>query len=351
MCATWRVSSTRAGTTSPCTRWCPHWRTRAFGLPDRCNRWLGPYLAPIYAMRRIAARTRVAESANHLLSVAIDQVAARLVAPCDVLIGMSQLSLACIGSVRRRFGARTFLERGSRHIVSQRQILAGIAVAGAAQRPVPDWAVRRELAEYERVDMIVVPSTHAHTSFVERGVSASKLFRNPYGVDLTMFPATPAPPPDAPPTIIMVGAWSLRKGCDVLVDAWQRLATQGTRLMHVGPIADAPLPAGPRVRAPRRRRSAAADRSGTLKRTSWHWHRARKDSRWCRRKPSPADCASPPATIPAPKICESASTTRAQSPLRPSTTPQRSPARSTTNSLMRAPCAACVICYAPHANV
>jgi len=223
----------------------PAWRTRAFGLPDRCNRWLGPYLAPIYAMRRIAARTRQADSADHLLSVAIDHVAARLVARCDVLIGMSQLSLACIDSVRRRFGARTFLERGSRHIVSQRQILAGIAVAGAAQQLVPDWAVRRELAEYERAYMIVVPSTHARTSFVERGVSATKLFRNPYGVDLTMFPSTPAPPPDTPPTIIMVGSWSLQKGCDVLVDAWQRLATKGTRLVHVGPIADAPMPAVP----------------------------------------------------------------------------------------------------------
>jgi glycosyltransferase involved in cell wall biosynthesis len=222
----------------------PPWRTRAFGLPDRCNRWLGPYLAPVYAMRRLAARTRVAESANHLLSVAIDQVVARLVAPCDVLIGLSQLSLACIDGVRRRFGARAFLERGSRHIVSQREILAGIAAAGAAGR-VPDWAVRRELAEYERADMIVVPSTHARTSFVERGMSASKLFRNPYGVDLTMFPATPAPPPDLPPTIIMVGTWSLRKGCDVLVDAWQRLTTPGTRLVHVGQVGDAPLPATP----------------------------------------------------------------------------------------------------------
>ena len=61
-----------------------------------------------------------------------------------------------------------------------------------------------------------------------------------------MFPATPAPPPGTPPTIIMVGTWSLRKGCDVLVEAWQRLTTPDTRLVHVGHVADAPLPASPR---------------------------------------------------------------------------------------------------------
>jgi glycosyltransferase involved in cell wall biosynthesis len=222
----------------------PPSRTRAFGLPDRCNRWLGPYLAPAYAMRRLAARTRLADSANHVLSVAVDQIVARLVRPCDVLIGMSQLSLACIDSVRRRFGARTFLERGSRHILSQRDILERLPGA-SADPPVPQWAIRRELAEYERADVIVVPSTHARTSFVERGVDASKVVRNPYGVDLTMFPATPAPPPEAPPTVIMVGTWSLRKGCDVLVEAWQRLRTPGTRLVHVGHVADAPLPTAP----------------------------------------------------------------------------------------------------------
>src|SRR4029453_17655357 len=57
----------------------------------------------------------------------------------------------------------------------------------------------------------------------------------------SMFPATPAPPPHATPTIIMVGAWSLQKGCDVLTEAWRRLPP-GTRLLHVGPLGDAPLP-------------------------------------------------------------------------------------------------------------
>ena len=42
----------------------------------------------------------------------------------------------------------------------------------------------------------------------------------------------------------MVGTWSLRKGCDVLIEAWRRIPN--VRLLHVGSIADAPLPSDPR---------------------------------------------------------------------------------------------------------
>jgi len=221
----------------------PPWRTSRFGLPARCNRWLGPYLAPLYAACRAARRAGAGSGANRLLYAGVDRLAARVVARCDVLIGMSQMSAAAMRAARRRFGARTVLERGSRHIASQREILASIAGVGAAATPVPDWAVARELGEYEIADVISVPSRHVEHSFVERGVAARKLFRNPYGVDLDMFPATAPPPPGAPPTVIMVGEWSLRKGCDVLAAAWRRLAPRGVRLVHVGPVGDAPLPA------------------------------------------------------------------------------------------------------------
>jgi glycosyltransferase involved in cell wall biosynthesis len=220
----------------------PPWRTRSFGLPERCNRWLGPYLAPAYALYRAARTMGAASAANRFLYAAVDHVAANVAGACDVVIGMSQMSAASMQRLRRRFGARTVLERGSRHIVSQREILEGIPGRAPHATPVADWSVRRELAEYAIADVITVPSKHAERSFVERGVPRRKLFRNPYGVDLTMFPATAAPPPHSVPTIIMVGKWSLRKGCDLLADAWRRLAVDGVRLLHVGELGDAPVP-------------------------------------------------------------------------------------------------------------
>src|SRR5215468_2667925 len=147
----------------------PPWRTRRFGLPARCNRWLGPYLAPVYAACRAARRAGAGAVVNRILYAAVGRVAARAVERCDVLIGMSQMSGAAMRAAQRRFGARAVLERGSRHIASQREILATIAGDGAAATPVPDWAVARELGEYEIADVISVPSRHVEHSFVERG--------------------------------------------------------------------------------------------------------------------------------------------------------------------------------------
>jgi len=215
-------------------------RTSSFGLPERCHRSLGAPLSALQALAQSTSRLQLRAFVNRMVTVALDRHAARVVEACDVFIGMSGLCCASLESIRRRCGARTVLERGSRHILSQKALLE--AIPGLAASGVPDWAVSRELKGYALADRIVVPAKHVEASFVERGVPAQKLFRNPYGVDLQMFPPTPAPPRDAPPTIMMVGAWSLRKGCDVLVAAWRRMRTPGTRLLHVGRVLDAPLP-------------------------------------------------------------------------------------------------------------
>lgn len=145
---------------------------------------------------------------------------------------MSQRSAA---TAKRKFAAKIWIERGSRHILSQKAILEKLP--GADQ--VPDFAVKRELADYEQADLISVLSRHCQQSFEEFGTPKSKLFRNPLGVDLSMFSPTPSPSAQ-PLTVLMTGAWSLRKGCDVLTAAWRQMP--GIRLLHVGPVGDCPLP-------------------------------------------------------------------------------------------------------------
>ena len=213
----------------------PPWRTRKFGLPSRCNRWLLPWVAPWLVAARIARGTRLRHWTEQKLTEALDQTAARAVEPCDVFIGMSGMCNRVAATVRRKCGAKIWIERGSRHILSQKEILE--AIPGADR--VPDYAVRRELLDYELADTLVVLSRHCEQSFLDYGYPAGKLFRNPLGVKLDMFLPTPAPPAD-PPTIIMAGGWSLRKGCDVLVEAWRRLLN--TLLVHVGPALDYTLP-------------------------------------------------------------------------------------------------------------
>lgn len=213
--------------------------TRRHGLPARCNRWLGPHVAPVYAVNRLSRGARLQSRTDHWLIAALDIVAANFIEPCDVLIAISGLGLRAVNAARERYGAKVFVERGSRHILSQREILT--AISGITD-PVPSWAVKRELAAYDRADVVAVPATHVVESFLEHGFQSSRLFQNPYGTSLETFRPTLAPASE-PKTIIMTGAWSLRKGCDTLVEAWRRLP--GTRLLHVGPVVDVPLPDDP----------------------------------------------------------------------------------------------------------
>ena len=149
---------------------------------------------------------------------------------CDLFIGMSGIYLEAAHFAKRRFGAAIWLERGSRHILSQDEILASIP--GAA-RPSP-LAIKRELAGYALADRIVIPSLHVAESFCRDPAAHAKLFLNPYGVDLEMFPAPQRYRSDKGLSLLFVGTWSLRKGCDLLASAVAR--TPQVRLVHVGSI-------------------------------------------------------------------------------------------------------------------
>lgn len=132
------------------------------------------------------------------------------------------------------------IERGCRHILSQKEILDEVKLLNPLALTVPASDVKRELRDYEIADRIVVASRHVVQSFIEKGIPEGKLFRNPYGVDLSMF--GPTETPKGEPTLLMTGTWCYRKGCDLLVRA-----LQGTnyRLLHAGIIRDLPFPKDP----------------------------------------------------------------------------------------------------------
>jgi len=218
----------------------PPYLTRRFGLPAACNRWLGLQCAPFYAAARLAPSGQLQVAAERALQWSLDTAAARALEPCDVLIAMSGMSLKVLEAAKEKFGALVFLERGSRHALSQREIMQDLARRRGD--PVPRFDVDRELAGYDLADVVSVPAQHVADSFLERGFPAERLFVNPFGVSIDVFEPTLAPDLTQP-TILMSGAWSLRKGCDVLVQAWRMMP--GVRLLHVGPVDDVPLPDDP----------------------------------------------------------------------------------------------------------
>ena len=217
----------------------PKTRSEMFGLPARCHVSLLPLMGPLVGWERLAPNVLPALR-EKVLCHALNRAMIARMQPCDVFIGMSGLILEAAEYARHKYGARIYLERGSRHIVSQSNILRGIA---GAQQP-SAFAIAREIAGYAMADRIAVGSSHVADSFVEEDAAlAAKLFVNPYGVDLQQFPQRTCAP-SGPPTVLFVGGWTLRKGADILVAALEKLPD--VHLIHVGVIGDVRFPASAR---------------------------------------------------------------------------------------------------------
>lgn len=211
----------------------PPWRTKKYGLTHQSAKWLGIRLSPLLLQLKLTRSSAKIRLLRERLSIRLDEVAAKQLQPCDVFIGMSGMCNRTAARAKQ-YGAQVRIQRCSRHILSQKEILAKIP--GAEQ--VSDFDVRRELFDYELADTVDVPSIHCVESFLDQGFSHDRVFCNPFGVDLECFKTTLTPP--LPVCFIMVGTWSLRKGCDQLLQAWRQIP--GTHLLHVGPVGDLPLP-------------------------------------------------------------------------------------------------------------
>jgi glycosyltransferase involved in cell wall biosynthesis len=124
-----------------------------------------------------------------------------------------------LGRAVQRHGGRHVCNRGSSHILVQRELLGEELARWSCAPPdgFPDWLVERELAEYASADAIAVPSSFVRRTFLARGVPAEKLHLTPYGVDLSRF--APRPREDSVFRVLFVGSASVRKGIGYLLEA------------------------------------------------------------------------------------------------------------------------------------
>lgn len=211
----------------------PHAQVEKYGFPRARHHSLLLPLAPGVALLRLARSASLRRTVSELLLARTDRLIARRLPACAAVIGLSGLAVATSARARQ-LGAQAIVDSGSSHVAHALRLLD--------RRQISHRYERRERLAYAGADRIVVPSTYAARSFLEQGVPAARLFVNPYGVDLDVFRPTSRLP--GRPTLLYVGNWSRRKGCDLLVAAWQALAASAD-LLHVGPVIDAPLPTQP----------------------------------------------------------------------------------------------------------
>lgn len=215
----------------------PPGRVAKFGFSAAHHRSHFLWMAPLLAIKRYAPQAAIRQRADQAAILLFDRLVSWTLPACEVCIGMAGMSLCTGVTARRKHGALYVVERGSRHILSQKAILESIPDWPEGKPGVPAFDVKRNLLEYQAADVISVPAKHVMESFTEQGISGDKLFCNPYGVDLEMFPPT-RPEPSRPPTVLYAGAWSLQKGVDLLVAACRLL--KDVQLLHVGSIGDGP---------------------------------------------------------------------------------------------------------------
>jgi glycosyltransferase involved in cell wall biosynthesis len=181
-------------------------------------------LAHVRARLGVAARTTWLEDMTLADS---GRWIARRVRGCDVLHALAGTGLEG-GRQLQADGRPWVCDRASTHIRTQRAILEDEHARWGLDRPYfSAEGIDRAEAEYDTADAIVVPSEFVRRSFLERGFSAARIVKCPFGVDLEHF--RPRPRHDSRSTlrIVFLGTASVRKGIGDLLDAARPLVRAG----------------------------------------------------------------------------------------------------------------------------
>lgn len=144
----------------------------------------------------------------------------------DIYIIWSSYALKTIKRLKKKNPkAIIILERGSSHIQSQNELLE----AAGLYKPISKRIIKREVAEYELVDFISLPSLFAKRTFIEKNIDESKLFVNNYGVDLSDFKPDQLEKND---TFVVgyVGSLSAQKNIKGLIEACKVLIEKGLNI-------------------------------------------------------------------------------------------------------------------------
>lgn len=223
----------------------PGWAAERFGVPRR-------------AVRSFVSHAILSRSAGALGGAS---AAARAERPLHALFGRwaaaevgrerwdavhcwSGVSEELLSAPDRTAGL-TLLMRGSAHIDTQAALLAEEAARAGISIDAPSaWMTARERHEYALADHVVVLSSFARRTFVERGMPADRVSVLPLGADVGAFRPTPEVAREravrirrgAALRVLYVGALSYQKGWLDLLSVARALEGEAVQFLCAGPI-------------------------------------------------------------------------------------------------------------------
>lgn len=117
----------------------------------------------------------------------------------------------------KHFGAISILDRGSSHVDYFNKMK--LIYDGTLQ---PASYIKMDKAQYYNADYILVGSNYVKNSFIDNGFPSERIIVNNYGMRLDYFKPTKLDSKEIY-DLIMVGNWSKRKGCDVLIEVCKNI--------------------------------------------------------------------------------------------------------------------------------
>ncbi len=200
----------------------PHSRMRNFD-PSVANRWIPAPVAIFSAVTHL----RTSLVLDELDSTLFDHWCAKVLEPCELVLGASTSSLATCKAAQR-MGATFVLDRACPDIRIQQQMMVEEAskVGGTFRRNSP-WFIERQVEEYERADFILSPSDYSRRSFPDH--LRKKVVLAPLYGRSKVSPRAVKP---LGSTFVLgcVGGQPLRKGYYYLLQAWKQLALPNATL-------------------------------------------------------------------------------------------------------------------------
>jgi glycosyltransferase involved in cell wall biosynthesis len=224
----------------------PRWAVERFGVPGECVSSLWPHGVLTRVAGRLCGRPvmRRCEPQLHRL---FGRWASTLIGQesWDVVYTFSGVAEESLRARGRDSGLHLVV-RASAHIRAQDELLRDeeLRTGTRQDRPSP-WMIAREEREYALADAIRVLSSFAYQTFVEAGVSATKVKLLVSGVQTDAFRPSRTHVEarhrrmlsGAPLRVLNVGTFAFRKGVWDTAAVIQALGTQRFEYRFVGPVA------------------------------------------------------------------------------------------------------------------